>query len=145
MCSQPLGFLPCTVLLLTDNSGSRVPSNGSNQLASRVPKKEMVKGKRPNKEPPQESPNAQQSPDVTGGVQVLPPKKKKEKSSSAHSALPATPSHPPLSRTPPFLAEHRSPFSKGVLPGKKQRRIGKVKKRMKHHPNLHRKQSWTRL
>ncbi len=96
-----LGFPPCAVsyFLLTDNSGSRVPLNGSNQLASRVPK-EMVKGKRPNKEsssvPPKESPSVQQSADGTGGVQVMPPKKKKEeKLSSAHGALPATPSHPP--------------------------------------------------
>ncbi len=37
---------------------------GSNQLASRVPRKEMVKGKRPKeskKEPPKESLSAQQS------------------------------------------------------------------------------------
>jgi hypothetical protein len=62
----------------------------------------MAKGKRPNKEPPKESPNAQQSPDVIGGVQVLPSKKKKKKSSSAHGALPATPSHPPPVKNAPF-------------------------------------------
>ncbi len=51
-------FSPVLVLslLLTDNSGSRVPSNGSNQLASRVPRKEMTKGKKSLKENPEESP-----------------------------------------------------------------------------------------
>jgi hypothetical protein len=92
-----LGFLPCTVLLLTDNSGSRVSSNGSNQLASRVPKKEMVKGKRPNesqKEPPQESLSAQHSSEVSVSVQTLPPRKKKEKTPVAHTALPPQPAYP---------------------------------------------------
>ncbi len=74
-CPQPLGFLPCTVFLLTDNSGSRVPSNGSNQLASRVRNKRMVKGKRPKesqkdplKESQKESPKeSQQEPPKAKG------------------------------------------------------------------------------
>ena len=44
--SVPQGSLPVLSLLLTDNSGSRVPSNGSNQLASRVPDKRWQKGRR---------------------------------------------------------------------------------------------------
>ncbi len=87
-CSQPLSFLPYTVLLLTDNSRSRVPSNGSNQLTSRVPNKRMVKGKRPKesqKEPPKESQkdppkeSQQEPPKESPSVQTLPPKKKKGK------------------------------------------------------------------
>jgi hypothetical protein len=99
-----LGLSPLYCFPLTDNSGSRVPLNGRNQLASRVPEKEMVKGKRPkdgNKESPKESLSAQQSAEGNGGVQVLPPKKKKEKPSSAHGALPATPSHPPPVKNAP--------------------------------------------
>jgi hypothetical protein len=65
----------------------------------------MVKGKRPKdnqKEPPKESPSVQQSSEETGGVQVLPPNRKKEKLSSAHGALPVTPSHPPPVKNAPF-------------------------------------------
>jgi hypothetical protein len=97
-------FFSCTVPSLTDNSGSRVSLNGSNQLASRVPKEEMAKGKRlkkSQKEPPQENPSAQQSSQVTGSVQTLPPKRKKEKTSSAHAALPIQPVHPFLIRSAP--------------------------------------------
>ena len=64
----------------------------------------MVKGKRPKesqKEPPQESLSAQQSSNATGGVQTLAPKKKKEKPSSGHGALPATPAHPPPVKNAP--------------------------------------------
>jgi hypothetical protein len=73
-----------------------VPSNGSNQLASRVSKKEMVKGKRheeSQKEPPQEILSAQQSSEVSMSMQTLPPRKKKEKTPQ--------PSHPhPIKNTP---------------------------------------------
>ena len=41
----PQAFFPCTVPSLTDNSGSRVPSNGSNQLASRVPRRRWSREK----------------------------------------------------------------------------------------------------
>ena len=64
----------------------------------------MVKGKRPkesHKEPPKESPSVQQSSNATGGVQTLAPKKKKEKPSSGHGALPATPAHPPPIKNAP--------------------------------------------
>jgi hypothetical protein len=107
-----LGFLPCTVLLLTDNSGSRVPSNGSNQLASWVPNKRMVKEKRPKesqKEPPKESQkelskeslSVQHPSVILVSVQTLPPKKKKEKTHAAHTALPPQPAHPhPVKNVP---------------------------------------------
>jgi hypothetical protein len=101
---SPWAFSPVLSHLLTDNSGSRVPSNGSNQLASRVPKKEMVKGKRHKeslKEPPKESLSVQQTSVVPASVQTLPPKKKKEKASVAHTALPAQPAHPPPIRSVP--------------------------------------------
>ena len=64
----------------------------------------MVKGKRPkesHKEPPKESPSVQQSSNATGGVQTSAPKKKKEKPSSGHGALPATPAHPPPIKNAP--------------------------------------------
>jgi hypothetical protein len=58
----------------------------------------MVKGKRPKKEsqkePPKESLSAQQCSDVPVSVQTLPPKKKKEKASGAHTSLPSQPAHP---------------------------------------------------
>ena len=153
-CSQPLGFLPCTVLLLTDNSGSRVPSNGSNQLASRVPGKRMVKGKRlkeRQKEPPKESQHEsskesqQEPPKESPSVQTLPPKKKKEKAPVAHTSLPTQPAHPPPIKDVPSLREHNSPSCKGVRPKRKRRRIESVRERRNHHPNPHRKLSWTRL
>ena len=64
----------------------------------------MAKGKRPkesHKEPPKESPSVQQSSNATGGVQTSAPKKKKEKPSSGHGALPATPAHPPPIKNAP--------------------------------------------
>ena len=76
--------------------------NGSNQLASRVPNKRMVKEKRPKesqKEPPKES--QQEPPKESPSVQTLPPKKKKEKASGAHTSLPPQPAHPlPIKDTP---------------------------------------------
>ena len=81
----------------------------------------MVKGKRPNKEPhkeshgaqqsSKESHGAQQSSEEIGGVQLLPPRKKKEKPSSAQGALPVTPSHPP----PVKNAPHSSGTSLTIL------------------------------
>jgi hypothetical protein len=67
------------------------------------------------KEPPQESLSAQQSSDVTGSVQTLPPKRKKEKTSSAQTALPMQPAHPfpigsaPSSGEKPLPILQRSP------------------------------------
>jgi hypothetical protein len=57
----------------------------------------MVKGKTPKesqKEPPQESPSAQQSSEETVSVQTMLPKRKKGKAPSAHAALPIPPAHP---------------------------------------------------
>jgi hypothetical protein len=64
----------------------------------------MVKGKRPKesqKEPPKESQHEsskesqQEPPKESLSVQTLPPKKRKEKASVAHTSLPAQPVHPP--------------------------------------------------
>ena len=72
----------------------------------------MVKGKRPKesqKEPPKESQresskesqresskeSQQEPPKESSSVQVLPPKKRKEKASVAHTSLPSQPAHPP--------------------------------------------------
>jgi hypothetical protein len=64
----------------------------------------MVKGKRPKesqKEPPKESLSVQQSSDVSVSVQTLPPRKKKEKTPVAHTALPSQPAHPhPIKNAP---------------------------------------------
>jgi hypothetical protein len=92
----------------------------------------VTKGKRPNKEPdkepPKESLNAQQPAVGKEGVQVLPPRKKKEKPPSAHDALPATPAHPPpvknapsssgtqlmpLQKSPPREGTKKDPKDKG--------------------------------
>jgi hypothetical protein len=64
----------------------------------------MVKGKRPKesqKEPPKESQKGppkesqQEPPKESPSVQTLPPKKKKEKASGAHTSLHTQPAHPP--------------------------------------------------
>jgi hypothetical protein len=64
----------------------------------------MIKGKRrkeSQKEPPQESLNAQQSSEVSVSVQTLPPRKKKDKTPVAHTPLPSQPAHPhPIKNAP---------------------------------------------
>ena len=101
---SPWAFSPVLSTYLLTTRDPEFHRTGVTSWPAGSQKKEMVKGKRPKesqKEPPQESLGAQQSSNATEDVQTMPPKKKKEKPSSGHGSLPATPAHPPPVKNAP--------------------------------------------
>ena len=113
---SPWAFSPVLSTYLLTTRDPEFHRTGVTSWPAGSQKKEMVKGKRPKesqKEPPQESPSVQQSSNATGGVQTSAPKKKKEKPSSGHGALPATPAHPlPIKNAPSSSGTQLMPLQK---------------------------------
>ena len=121
--SVPQGSLPVLSLLLTDNSGSRVPSNGSNQLASRVPRRRWSREKdlrRAKRSPLRRAPacsNLQMRQEVCRRCH---PRRRRRRRLPLrlpflHRLLPLSPLG-----VHPLLVERNSSFCKGVRPRMKQ-------------------------
>jgi hypothetical protein len=113
---SPWAFSPVLFSYLLTTRDPELHRTGVTSWPAGSQTKRMVKGKRPKesqKEPPKES--QQEHPKESPSVQTLPPKKKKEKTNAAHTALHSQPAHPhpikdvPVSKGTQLTILQRSP------------------------------------